>query len=209
VVAAGVTPASVQPGETVTFTVTTLGDAQRVQLNLTAGPGSSIGPLTYNLTQTSDGHWSATVAAPSAGGAYYFNVGVFDTAGKRSLAESGSWVLTVAAPPPTAVPGAQPLPASMPLAPGFSYGNPESAVFTGEGRVIQGSEVTSTTNPTANGGTLGQFFATRLARAGWAVDQGTIPTAGASTWSISATSGKLVTVVQFAAGTLHIFYGTP
>jgi hypothetical protein len=209
VVAAGVSPTQTQPGTTVTFNVTTLGDAQRVQLNLTAGPGSQSGPFTYNLTQTSDGHWSASAPAPRGGGAYYFNVAIFDSTGHRSIAESSAWMLTVAAPTPTATTGAEPLPANMPLAAGFSYGNPEAAVFTGEGQVIQGSEVTSTTNTSTSSGQLGQYFVTRLQRAGWTVDQSTVPAPGAATWSIAATSGNIVTVVQFAAGTLHIFYGTP
>jgi hypothetical protein len=209
VVSAGVTPTAAHPGATVTFNVTTLGDAQRVQLNLTAGPGSQSGPFTYSLTQTSDGQWSATVSAPIGGGTYYFNVAIFDSKGHRTIAESSAWMLTVNAPTPTPSAGASPLPTNMPLAPGFSYGNPEAAVFTGEGHVIQGSEVTSTTDTSASGGQLGQYFVTRLQRAGWTVDESTAPAAGAATWSIAATSGNIVTVVQFAAGTLHIFYGTP
>jgi hypothetical protein len=160
------------------------------------------------MTQTSDGHWSASITAPVAGGEYTFSLGLFDTAGRRNVVSANSWLLNIRSAKPT-VAAVQPLPANIPLAPGFSYGNPQSAVFTGAGKVIQGAEVTSTSNPSADGSALGQYFDTHLARAGWAIDPSTIPPAGATSWSITATSGSLVTVVQYGAGTIHIFYGTP
>jgi hypothetical protein len=207
VVAAGVTPGTAQPGGNLTFTVTTLGDARKVQVYLTAGPGAAAGPFSYTLVQTSDGHWSTSVAAPSAGGEYSFSVGVFDTAGHRNVISAGSWVLSVHSAQPTVAP-VEPLPDNMPLAPGFSYGNPQPAVFTGAGKVIHGAEVASTTDPSANGSALAQYFSVHLPRAGWVVDQSTVPPAGATSWSIAATSGSEVAVVQFGAGTIHIFYGS-
>jgi len=122
-----------------------------------------------------------------------------------AAASSGSGTAATGAATGGTVP---PLPADMPLAPGFSYGNPVAAVFNAEGHVIQGAEVVSTTNTTQNGGALGQFYATRLPRAGWTVDSSTIPAPTAASWSIAATSGSRVTVVQFSAGVIHIFYGT-
>jgi hypothetical protein len=139
-------------------------------------------------------------------GQYYFTVGLFDKAGRRSVVQNGAWSLVVRG--ATSTGAAQPLPADVPLAPGFSYGNPVAATFNAAGHVISGSEVVSTTNPSANGGALGQFFSVRLPRAGWTVDPATVPAAGATSWSIVGTIGRRVLVVQFSAATLHFYYGS-
>jgi hypothetical protein len=205
VVSAFVHPASLAPGAAARWTVTTLGDASRVQVYLSAGPGASAGPFSYELSQTADGRWSSAFTAPTAPGQYYFSIGLFNRAGHRSVIENGAWSVVVRGAASSG--GAQPLPADVPLAPGFSYGNPSPATFNAVGHVISGSEVVSTTNASANGGALGQFFSVRLPRAGWTVDQSTVPAAGATSWSIVATIGRRVLVVQFSAGTLHFFYG--
>lgn len=207
VVAASVVPQSVVPGGRLSLSVTTLGSARRVQLYLSAGPAASAGPFSYELTQSSDGHWTSSIAAPTVPNTYYFTVGLFDEAGHRATIQNDAWMVTVRsqAPPRTA----QPFPADIPLAPGFSYGNPQVASFTAEGRTIQGSVVSSTTNIAADGSALGQFYAARLPRAGWAVDAATVPPAGATSWSIVASSDGRFLVVQFGSGTLRFYYGTP
>jgi hypothetical protein len=190
----------------VEWTVATYGDARRVQVYLSSGPGSSAGPFSYDLSQSADGHWAGAFTAPAAPGQYYFTVGVFNRAGRRSVVENGAWSLVVRGAASTGT--AQPLPGDVPLAPGFSYGNPVPATFNAAGHVISGSEVVSTTNPSANGGALGQFFSVRLPRAGWTVDPATVPAAGATSWTIVGTIGRRVLVVQFSAGTLHFYYGS-
>lgn len=100
------------------------------------------------------------------------------------------------------------MPADVPLAPPFSYGNPSPAIFTAEGRTVNGSEVVSTTRTDVSPSTVAQWYEVHFPRAGWTVDQSTVPPAGATSFTIVATSGSRVCVVSYAASTVHVFYGT-
>jgi hypothetical protein len=127
------------------------------------------------------------------------------------VVDNDGWNIQVtgsSAPTPAA---AQSLPATIPLAPPFSYGNPVPAVFSAEGKTVTGSEVVSTTLPNVTPDTVAQFYTTHLPRAGWTVDPSTVPAAGAPSFSIVATStgDPSVCVVQYSDSTVHIFYGTP
>jgi hypothetical protein len=103
--------------------------------------------------------------------------------------------------------GAQPLFSDIPLAPPFSYGSPVPAVFNAGGRTVNGSEIVSNARPDVSAATVGQYYAVHFPRNGWTTDGTTVP-AGATSFSMSATSGSRVCIVQYSAGTVHIFYGT-
>ncbi len=106
---------------------------------------------------------------------------------------------------PGAVP---PFPADIPLAPPFSYSDPIPAVFNAAGRTVRGAEVVSTTRTDVSPASVAQFYTTRLPRAGWTVDPSTLPAPGATSFSIYATNGNQICIVEYGGYTVHIYYGT-
>jgi hypothetical protein len=131
--------------------------------------------------------------------------------GKRTLREDDSWNVKVvggSAPTATGPSQAQTLPADIPLAPPFSYGNPVPAVFSAAGHTINGSEVTSTTRTDIAPSVVSQWYAVHLPRAGWSVDPSTIPGPAATSFTMVAVSGDRAVVVQYAGYTVQVFYGS-
>jgi len=212
--AVSVRPTTVPLGGSLTATVTTTGDVRRVEVYLASGAPTGAGPLTYTLTQSVAGTWTAVGAAPSAPGQYYFSVGLYGPNGRSPVLDNDAWNIQVGSGAPSggtangATSGPQPLPANVLLAPPFSYGNPVSAVFNAGGKTVNGSEVVSNARPDVPASAVAQFYVTRLPRAGWTVDSGSIPGPGVTSFSISATSGSQVCIVQYGAATVHVFYGS-
>lgn len=209
-----VRPITVNSGASLTASVTTSGDVRRVEVYLASGAPTGAGPLTYTLSQAGSGTWTSTGAAPSAPGQYHFSVGLYGPNGRYPVVDNDAWNIQVgsAAPPGgttgNSPPAPQALPANVLLAPPFSYGNPVSAVFNAGGKTVDGSEVVSNARPDVPASAVGQFYVTRLPRAGWTIDSGAIPEPGATSFSISATSGSEVCIVQYSAATVHVFYGS-
>jgi hypothetical protein len=177
---------------------------------LGSGIPSSVSPSAATLALVSPGNWGGTLSAPSTPGEYHFTVGIFDHAGKRNVIDNDGWNVTVAGSGPSGQPGSptsglQPVPADIPLAPTFTWGNPVAATFTAEGKTINGSEVSTNSRPDVPASAVSDFYSTRLPRSGWAIDQS--PPAGATTFSITATSGNQVCVVQYGSGAVQIYYG--
>ncbi len=209
-----VRPITVNSGASLTASVTTSGDVRRVEVYLASGAPTGAGPLTYTLSQAGSGTWTSTGAAPSAPGQYHFSVGLYGPNGRYPVVDNDAWNIQVgsAAPPGgttgNSPPAPQALPANVLLAPPFSYGIPVSAVFNAGGKTVDGSEVVSNARPDVPASAVGQFYVTRLPRAGWTIDSGAIPGPGATSFSISATSGSEVCIVQYSAATVHVFYGS-
>lgn len=181
---------------------------------LSSGPGGG-GPITLTLAETSPGTWVGSRAAPLTPGTYHYTVGLYDFSGNRTTADNDNWNVTVTgnsgiggsnATPTSPPAGPQPLPADIPLAPPFSYGNPVAATFSADGEQIQGSEVVSNSRPDIPGSTVSDFYSVHFPRAGWTISSG--PGAGASSFTMVATSGNRVCVVQYSGGTVQIFYGS-
>lgn len=210
VVAASVRPASVAPGGTLTASVMTSGSVGRVQLYLGSGMPNASAPLTFTLTQVSTGAWSAAGTAPSEPGTYHYTVGLY-VGGHRSVIDNNVWNIQVTGSGSSAT-GPQPLPDDIPEAPPFSWGNPAGVVFSALGHSVNGSEVTSTTRSDVAPATVAAWYTSHMPRAGWTVDSSTEPAAGATSFTIvgtmSGASGTRVCIVQYAAYTIHIFYGT-
>lgn len=211
-ISAQLTPSQVAPGASLHAVVSISGVARAVQLYLTSGPGGG-SPLAANLSQVSSGTWATVMSAPSIAGTYHYTVGLFDMSGHRVISDNDAWNVQVGAAngsatnPPTGN-GPQPLPNDIPLAPPFSYGNPVTAVFSAEGRTVNGSEVVSTARPDVAPSAVSQFYSLHLPRAGWTVTSGPVP-AGATSFTIVATAaGNRVCVVQYSASTVQIFYGS-
>ncbi|HLJ68164.1 MAG TPA: hypothetical protein VKX16_12470 [Chloroflexota bacterium] len=154
--------------------------------------------------------WTAAVTAPSVPGEYHYTVGLFSAGGHRDVIDNDGWNVLVASGGSGQGSGQpQPLPADVPLVPPFNYSNPVAATFQAEGKTVYGSEVSSNRRPDVPPSAVSQFYAVRLPRAGWTLDQTTIPAAGATAFTLVATSGAVrVCVVQFADGAVHIFYGS-
>ncbi len=209
VTSASLSPASVGPGATLRANVTVSGGASDAEMYIGSPPGGPP-PQTISLSETSPGVWSGSASAPSLPGTYHFTVGVYDFSGKRTVADNNNWNIQVTGPVnPTVAPAqAQPVPDNVPLAPPFSYGNPIPAVFSAEGQSVNGSEVVSNTRSDVPAGVVASYYEVHFPRAGWAVDQSSVPPAGASQFTIVATSGNQVCVVGFSGGTVHVFYGS-
>jgi len=213
-IAVSVRPITVNPDASLTVTVTTSGDVRRVEVYLASGEPTGPGPLAYTLTHTGPGTWTSTGAAPTAPGQYHFSVGLYGPNGRYPVLDNDAWNIQVGSGAPSggttgsAPPGPQPLPANVLLAPPFSYGNPVSAVFNAGGKTVNGSEVVSNARPDVPASAIAQFYITRLPRAGWTVDSGAIPGPSATSFSISATSGSEMCIVQYSAATVHVFYGS-
>lgn len=205
VASASVQPASASPGSTLTASVHTTGAVDRVEVYLSAGPGGGA-PVTFTLSAIAPGVWSAAGTAPSTAGSYHYSVGLY-TAGRRTVVDADSWNVTVTG-PAAAAGQAQTLPADVPLAPPFSYGNPAPAVFTAAGHTINGSEVVSTTRSDVPPSSVSTWYAAHLPRAGWSVDQSTFPAAGATAFTMVGTSGARAVVVEYSGYTVHVFYGS-
>jgi len=203
-------PDNVQPGGAISANVQTRGTILRVEVYLGSGSPTGPAPTTLSLARTAPGTWTASGAAPAAPGQYHFTVGLYNAAGRRLLVDNDNWNLTVGG-ATTGGPGgvAQPLPADIPLAPGFNWSNPVAATFQALGKTVNGSSVASNARPDIAPSTVATFYETRLPRAGWNVDQSTLPGAGATSFSIFATSGARVCVVEYGGGAIRILYGTP
>lgn len=213
-VSASLQPGVVPAGGTVHASVVTTGAVQRVEVYLGSGAPSAPAPATYTLAPVGPGRWEGGGTAPSVVGEYHFAVGLFDRAGSRTVADNDGWNIQVNG-QPTAAPVAaqvQPLPADIPLAPPFSYGNPIAAQFNAGGTAVNGSEVVSTTRPDVAPAVVAQFYSLHLPRAGWNVAPSTLPAPGATSFSIYATApgtaGTRVCIVQYSGSTIYIFYGT-
>jgi len=206
VLSAVVTPAGVAAGASVHARVQLRGRAGRVELYLSSGPGGA-SPVTIVLSSLGGGIWSGAGTAPAASGTYHFSVGVYDLSGRRNVADSDSWNISVSGAPQAT--GPQALPADIPLVPPFSYGNPQTAVFSAEGRTVNGSEVVSNSRPDIGGSEVVQWYETHFPRAGWTVDQSTVPGADAASFSLVATAGaNRVCVVSYSGGVVQLFYGS-
>jgi hypothetical protein len=207
VLSAWLRPGSASAGSTLTATVYTSGSVSGIDVYLGSGMPNGPSPETFVLARVAPGTWSATGSAPSVSGQYHYTVGLY-VAGRRTIVDNDNWNVQVTGGSSGSASGPQPLPGNVPLAPPFSYGNPVAATFTAEGRSINGSEVISTTRTDVTPTFVAQWYETHLPRAGWAVDQSTIPAAGATSFTIVGTAGSQVVVVQYAASTVYIFYGT-
>jgi hypothetical protein len=163
------------------------------------------------LTESPPGTWTADFAAPTQAGEYHFSVGLFNARGVRRIADNDGWNVRVTG-TPTATPAAQTIPSDIPLSPPFSYGPPQAAVFSAEGTSVSGSQIASNSRPDVAAADVLRFYETRFPRAGWTIDASTVPSNAAGAFSLTATapgtSGTRVCVVQYAAGVVHIFYGT-
>ncbi len=206
-----VRPLTVAAGGSLSISVQTAGGAQRAELYLGSGAPSAPSPSTYPLGQSSPGKWSGSGIAPTVAGTYHFTVGLYDASGRRFLEDNDAWNVQVQGGTSPSVPGAtasgvKPLFADIPLAPPFSYGNPVEAVFNANGRTVNGSEVMSNARTDVPASVVAQYYSVHFPRSGWTTAGATVP-AGATSFSMSATSGSRVCIVQFAAGTVHIFYG--
>jgi hypothetical protein len=206
-----VNPLTVPVGGTLHLLVHTAGGVDRAELYLGSGAPNAPSPSTFPLAEGSAGVWTGTGTAPSVGGTYHFTVGLYSAAGRRFLEDNDGWNLTVqggngATGAAGTGSGVKPLFADIPLAPPFSYGNPVAAVFNADGRTVNGSEVVSNTRTDVAASTVAQFYSVHFPRSGWSTTGATVP-AGATSFSMSATSGSRVCIVQFSAGTVHIFYG--
>lgn len=204
VIAASLRPLQVAAGGALTASVTTTGAVGRVEMYLSSGPGGAA-PLTLSLVGDGAGNWTAAGAAPASAGTYHYTVGIY-VRGVRTIVDKDGWNITVTG-SSTGASGAT-MPSDIPLAPPFSYGNPVPAVFSAEGRTIDGSEVVSTTRTDVSAATVAQWYEVHFPRAGWSVDQSTIPAAGAPSFAIAATSGGRVCVASYSAAAVHVFYGT-
>jgi hypothetical protein len=180
------------------------------------GTGSPTGPapMTIPLSGSGGDTWSGEATAPTESGEYHYTVGLYGASGRRIVLDNDAWNVQVGAaetPTPTPAPVTT-FPSDIPLAPPFSYGNPVPAVFSADGQSIHGVEVVSNSRPDVAPSAVAQFYEDRLPRAGWTVDQSTVPPAGATSFTMVATSagatGTRYCVVQYSGSTVQIFYGT-
>ncbi len=202
VLSAVVQPLNVDPQATLDATVRTSGAVTRIEVYLGSGVPGTSGPISTALTETATGTWSGSFGAPARPGYYHFTVGLF-TGGRRTVIDNDNWNIRVLEPSSAA----QPLPDNIPLVPPFNWGNPVAATFSADGRSVNGSEVSSTTRPDVTASYVSQWYANRLPASGWTIVPSTLPAQGATSFTIVANSGTQVCVVQYAAGTVHIFYG--
>jgi hypothetical protein len=176
-----------------------------VEVFLTAGPGSA--SFSYSLQNVGGGSWAARFPAPTTPGTYHFTVTIFNAAGRAFPHDNDAWNIVIAAAP---TPGGGPpatIPANLPLAPPFSFSNPMTATFTAEGRSINGAEVVSDSRPDISASTVAQFYLKRFPRSGWTIDQSTVPSPGATSFTIVATAGQQVCVVVYSASSIQEFFG--
>lgn len=207
---ASLRPLSAPPGAVLSAAVVTTGVVKRVEMYLGSGAPGGAGPETFALTEGPAGTWTGGGIAPSVGGDYHYTVGIFTATG-RHIVDNDAWNVQVMG-APTAAPSAASLPADISLVPPFSYGNPVPAMFSGDGRSVTGAEVVSNARPDVQASAVASFYEAHLPRAGWSVDQSSIPPAGVASFSIAATkagdNGTRVCIVQYSGSTVHIFYGT-
>jgi hypothetical protein len=204
-------PDGALPGSLLHASVQTAGTVSRVVMYLGSGIPGPVSPIAATLVRVSAATWSGTMRAPSVSGQYHFTVGIFDRAGRRSIADYDAWNVTIGSTVPAATPTTAEtvaFPDDIPLVPPFSYSNPVSASFSAEGRSISGYEVTSNSRPDVAASAVGNFYTARLPRSGWAVDASTVPPPGATSFTLAATKGNRVCVVDFANGVVQIFYSS-
>jgi hypothetical protein len=202
VVSAVVEPLNVEPRARLDASVHTSGSVERIDVYLGSGlPGTS-GPMSFTLTRGLSGAWSGSFAAPADPGLYHFTIGLY-SGGKRTVIDNNTWNIKVLQP----AGAVKPLPDNVPLVPPFNWGNPVAATFSADGRTISGSEVSSDTRPAVTASYVAQWYSNRLPASGWTIVPSTIPAAGATSFTMVANSGSQVCVVEYAAGTVHVFYG--
>lgn len=234
VTTASISPGTVAADGTISLSAQTTGDVRRVQVYLGSGEPNAPAPKTYELGSDGGGSWSGSGQAPGAAGAYHYSLGLFNASGHVIHIDNNGWNITVTGSgntgsntgntgsagnpgssgngasegnPIIQAQGPQPLPGNMPLAPPFSYGNPVVAIFSAAGQTISGSEVVSSTISSVSATTVADYYSVHLARAGWTITSGASPGPGATSFTISATSGSEVVVISYASGTQHIYYG--
>lgn len=210
VVSASLRPLSPTPQSALSAAVITQGNVSQVQMYLGSGAPGTAGPETFPLSEGPTGTWTGGGTAPAVAGTYHYTVGIFTATG-RHIVDNDSWNIQVTG-APTSAPSAAALPADIPLVPPFNYGNPVPATFTGEGHSVNGAEVVSNSRPDVPASSVASFYEAHLARAGWTVDQSSVPSAGAASFSIGATksgsTGTRVCIVQYSGSAVHILYGT-
>jgi hypothetical protein len=202
VLSAVVQPLNVDPQARLDASVQTSGSVDRIDVYLGSGVPGASGPISISLTEGAEGSWSGALTAPAQPGVYHYTVGLY-TGGRRTVVDNNNWNIRVL----QASTAAGPLPDNIPLVPPFNWGNPVPATFQADGRSISGSEVVSNTRTDVTPGYVAKWYINRLPAAGWTVVPSTLPAPGASAFTIVANSGTQVCVVQYAAGTVHIFYG--
>lgn len=202
VLSALVEPLNVEPQARLDATVQTSGSVDRIDLYLGSGAPGTSGPISTTLAQGADGSWSGVLTAPSQPGVYHYTVGLY-TGGRRTVVDNNNWNIKVL----QSSTAAGPLPDNIPLVPPFNWGNPVPATFQADGRSISGAEVVSNTRTDVTAGYVAQWYSNRLPASGWNIVPSTLPAHGATAFTIVANSGSQVCVVQYAAGTVHIFYG--
>ncbi|GAC1470066.1 MAG: hypothetical protein PVSMB7_20350 [Chloroflexota bacterium] len=203
---AAVRPTILSPGQALQITALTSGTVGHVEVDLGSGSPTGPAPRGYTLTEIAPGRWSASGTAPLAAGDYHFTVHL-ESGGSRLFRDNDAWNVTVGSPPPTAgVLAPQPVSPEL-LAPPFSYGAPQAAVFSAAGRTVNGSEVVSDSRPDIAASTVATYYLTHLPRAGWSVSGSGVP-AGVTSFSLSASSGSRVCVVEYSGATVHVFFGT-
>lgn len=124
------------------------------------------------------------------------------------MVDRDAWNVTVSGGPATAAPVSLSFPDDVPLVPPFSYGSPQAAVFSAAGQTVSGAEVVSTARPDVSASVVAQWYETHFPRAGWTVSSGGVPAAGAGSFSMEATKGKRVCIVEYSSSAVHLFYGT-
>jgi hypothetical protein len=195
-------PLNVEPQARLDASVQTSGSVDQIDLYLGSGVPGSSGPITVTLTQGAAGSWSGVLTAPAQPGVYHYTVGLY-SGGKRTVIDNNNWNIKVL----QASTAAGPLPDNIPLVPPFNWGNPVAASFQADGRTISGSEVVSNTRTDVPASYVARWYTNRLPASGWTIVPSTLPAQGASSFTIVANSASQVCVVQYAAGTVHIFYG--
>ncbi|PZS01772.1 MAG: hypothetical protein DLM70_11185 [Chloroflexi bacterium] len=197
-------PAVVAPGGLLTLGVSTTGQVRAVQMSIGSGLPTAPPPIAYKLSLVSNGTWRGSGDAPSVPGEYHYSVALFAEDGRRLLRDNDAWNIQVGNTQPTVAPAAQSVPPEL-LAPPFFYGNPTPVVFSAAGRSVSGSEVVSNSRPDVAPATVAGYYSTHLPRAGWTVSGSQLP--GSTSFTISASSGQRVCVIQYGASTIHVFFG--
>lgn len=202
VLSAVVQPLNVEPRARLDASVQTSGSVDQVDLYLGSGVPGTSGPISITLAKGTAGSWSGVLTAPAQPGVYHYTVGLY-SGGSRRVIDNNNWNIKVL----QASTAAGPLPDNIPLVPPFNWGNPVAASFQADGRTISGSEVVSNTRSDVPASYVARWYTNRLPASGWTIVPSTLPAQGATAFTIVANSGSQVCVVQYAAGTVHIFYG--
>lgn len=195
-------PLNVEPGAKLYASARTAGLVGRLEVYLGSGVPGTSGPITVGMSETATGTWVGSLSAPAQPGYYHFTLGLY-SGGRRTVVDNNNWNIRVLQPSSAA----QPLPDNIPLVPPFNWGNPIAATFNAGGHTISGSVVTSSTRADVTASYVAQWYTNRLPASGWSIVPSSVPAPGATSFTIVADSGSQVCVVQYAAGTVHIYYG--